>query len=712
MDNKRTLILVVAFGAFILLWMAGVSAIQRYMGWDPTARRDEPAQVEPDATAPDTDDLAGDAGDLPPPTLDAAADSEATPSPATRAADESGDLDPANLGEPRQIVLGSAEEDDERFALQVTLNTVGAGIDRVLLNQFRAEVDDPEPYVFEIPYSENPNRTRPLATRSVQLLGQTVRLNDVPWRVKSVSDKQAVFEIDIANNGETVATVTKEFRLFERTETIRDQVVPHGGYELLVRETITNRTGQTIAARTTIQGPTTPPRELEGGFDRTIVRGVLGSNGIRYEAEQVEGFNEDEPKQVYDLDEVPLVWAGTGTIYFNAILRPLQPNATEGEVETPDTLSQVVVEAVNPDSEPSDRHVALRFVSEPLEIAPGESEALSFAFFAGPKERSLLENAYYGGPAIGYDLTLQSPFGCTWCVFQPVVDVLVALLSFFHLIFRDWGLAIIALVCVVRLLLHPITKRSQKNLLRMGKLAPKIQAIKEKYGDDREKMAAAMAEIAPEQTQALLFGCLPMLLQTPIWIALYSSLQATFELRHEPFLYGWTWIDDLSQPDQLIDFGQRLTPFPEWVPLLSHFGLSGINILPILMGVVFFLQIKIQPQPTTAMSEDQKRQQKLMQTMMVAMFPLFLYSAPSGLNLYILTSTTIGIIESTVIRRNLKRQEEEEERLEAEYAKSGKKRPEPPKGPLAQRMAGFRERMAKRLEEAQREAAKRQQGRK
>ncbi len=354
-----------------------------------------------------------------------------------------------------------------------------------------------------------------------------------------------------------------------------------------------------------------------------------------------------------------------------------------------------MAEAVNPESLDDDRRVAMRFESSPLAIPAGDTADLPLAVFLGPKKRSLLENDYYGGAGVAFNQTLVSPFGCTFCVFQPVVDALVFLLSVFHFLTQDWGLAIIGLVILVRTLLHPITRRSQRNLMKMSKLAPKIQAAKEKYGDDRQKMAQAMAEIAPEQTQALLFGCLPMLLQTPIWIALYSTLQATIELRGAPLLYGWTWIDDLSKPDHLIEFGSP-------IPLLFGISLTGINLLPILMGVVFYIQMKLQPQPTATMSDEQKQQQKIIQVVMVGLFPIFLYIAPSGLNLYILTSTTVGIFESRAIRANLKREEEAEEAQRLDDERLGIKRePKEPTSRFGKKMKAFRETIATRVADAQ-----------
>jgi YidC/Oxa1 family membrane protein insertase len=278
--------------------------------------------------------------------------------------------------------------------------------------------------------------------------------------------------------------------------------------------------------------------------------------------------------------------------------------------------------------------------------------------FFGPRQRKLLNDKYYSAFPLSFDETLVLTSGfCGYCTFQWLVNLLVALLAAFHWIFLgfighgDWGLAIIALVVVVRVLLHPITRRSQISMSKMSKMGPEMEKLKKKYGDNKDELNKAMMGFYKEQGATPILGCLPMLLQTPIWIALWQALQSTFELRQAPFLWGFTWIHDLSKPDHLITFHP--------IPLLFGWTLSAINILPILMGVVFFFQSKIQPKPA-AMTPEQQSQQKMMQWMMPFIFPLMLYNGPSGLNLYIFTSTFIGIIESKIIRDHIQQREEAE----------------------------------------------------
>ena len=111
-----------------------------------------------------------------------------------------------------------------------------------------------------------------------------------------------------------------------------------------------------------------------------------------------------------------------------------------------------------------------------------------------------------------------------------LVDRLVDLLAFFHLILHDWGLAIILLVVIVRSLLHPITKHSQVSMLKMQKMGPELERLKKKYGDDKEGYAKAQMQLYKEMGFTPVLGCLPMFLQMPIWIALYSALQNEYRL--------------------------------------------------------------------------------------------------------------------------------------------------------------------------------------
>ena len=284
----------------------------------------------------------------------------------------------------------------------------------------------------------------------------------------------------------------------------------------------------------------------------------------------------------------------------------------------------------------------------------------------------ILNDPHYSTFPLGYDSTLVLTSGpCAYCTFEFLIKGLVKLLAFFHFLTRDWGVAIILLVVLVRTLLHPITKRSQVSMMRMGKMGPEMERLKKKYADDKDELNKQTMALYKDQGVGAYLGCLPMFLQMPIWIALWSALQSTFELRQSPFLYGYTWIHDLAKPDRLFHWQTQYLQ----LPLVGTVHLSSLNILPFVMGLVMFFQQKLTPQPPSA-TKEQETQKKMMLWMSVLMFPIFLYNGPSGLNLYILTSSLIGIVESKRIRAHIKQKEEEEKagRIIVDAPKSMKKK--------------------------------------
>ncbi len=222
----------------------------------------------------------------------------------------------------------------------------------------------------------------------------------------------------------------------------------------------------------------------------------------------------------------------------------------------------------------------------------------------------------------------------------------------YHHIIHNYGIVIIILVFLIRIILHPITKKSQISMSKMSKLGPQIEEIKKKYANDKTEMNKQMMAVYKEHGASPIMGMIPMFIQMPIWIALYGAIYASVALRGAEFLPFW--ITDLSAPDALIRFTTINIPF-------VNFKLSSLNLLPLMMGVAFYLQQKLTPQTAAASSNPQMaQQQKMMMIMMPILFPLMLYNAPSGLNLYIGASTFAGVIEQWVIRKHIREKEEQE----------------------------------------------------
>jgi YidC/Oxa1 family membrane protein insertase len=208
---------------------------------------------------------------------------------------------------------------------------------------------------------------------------------------------------------------------------------------------------------------------------------------------------------------------------------------------------------------------------------------------------------------------------------------------------------------------------------KMSGMAPKVEELKKKYANNKAELNKHMMALYKEQGASPVMGMLPMLVQMPVWIALYSAINASLSLRGAPF---WLWITDLSAPDALFRFSTITIPLVKW-------NISSFNLLPILMGIAFYLQQKLMPKSAAASTNPQlQQQQKMMMIMMPIMFPLMLYSRPSGLNLYIMASTFAGVFEQYVIRKHIREKEEAESQgLVAVTSKTGgktkKKKPKP-----------------------------------
>ena len=249
-----------------------------------------------------------------------------------------------------------------------------------------------------------------------------------------------------------------------------------------------------------------------------------------------------------------------------------------------------------------------------------------FQVFAGPKDSALAEQ-----PEIGpfLDPIVEDSHGSmAW-----INHALLAVLRAFHAAFGNWGVAIILLTLLVRVLLFPLNRVQQSSMQRysavMQRLKPQLDELKAKHKNNMRKYNEEQMKLLKEHgVRPPLGGCLLMFLQFPIWIALFQILRSSIELRHAPFAF---WVHDLSQPDRM--------PFP-W--------LGSLNLLPILMAAAQILQMRMQPKPA---DESQAQMQKMMAWMMPGMMLFFLYGYPSGLALYIFTSSLFGILEYRLVRR-------------------------------------------------------------
>jgi YidC/Oxa1 family membrane protein insertase len=237
---------------------------------------------------------------------------------------------------------------------------------------------------------------------------------------------------------------------------------------------------------------------------------------------------------------------------------------------------------------------------------------------------------------------------------RAIARIILALLRWLHGVCGNWGWAIILLTLIVRALLFPINRRSQGAMLRhgeaMAKIKPKIEALKKKHEKDPKKFAQEQMALMKREGVSMvpLGGCLPLLLQLPIFFGLFSALRTSIDLRQA----SWWWVGDLSQPDHLITFDS-----PIWNPMQACGGccnipiapITGLHALPILMTFAWFLNSYLMPKPTT--TDPQMEQQRKMMMFMPVFFGFMMYGYAAGLSLYWLTSSTIGIFETKVIKK-------------------------------------------------------------
>lgn len=359
-----------------------------------------------------------------------------------------------------------------------------------------------------------------------------------------------------------------------------------------------------------------------------------------------------------------IVWAAMTNRYYGVAVHTVDQPGQPLTMESIEKIDRVVLQEGNG---PDNSVLVLRLTGKKQTIAPGQSASDGLMIYAGPKSKAEIAKSPAAAAAGVKELVVYNFGGpCAFCTFTWLSDPLLGLIRFLHTFTHDWSIAIILLVFIVRGVLHPINRWSQIRMQRFGKqmtdLQPKQKKIQEKYAGDRQKIQQEMAKLWKEEgvNPAGMLGCLPMMLQSPIWIALYASLYFLYELRQQPAFFGlfqtisggaWPFMADLSEPDHFIPLGAG-----------AHFTLplmgviKSINILPLMLGVVFFMHQKFLTPPTAAtLSPEQQSQQKMIKIMTVVMFPFIMYNAPSGLALYFIANSTIAIVENSWIRAHIKK---------------------------------------------------------
>ena len=305
-------------------------------------------------------------------------------------------------------------------------------------------------------------------------------------------------------------------------------------------------------------------------------------------------------------------WVAVRTRFFTQVLTPSSPFQNLGLRATSTNDPNATLATLD--------SVGAAAGFQAVAIEPGKSVTATYDFYVGPRKMANLRQLGKGQVRVTH-----LGFWRFFC------ELLLDILNLFHAIIPNYGVAIILLTALTRLLMHPLTKRQNESMKRMSAMQPKLKEVQALYKNDPQKLQRETMRLYQEYKVNPLSSCLPMLIQLPIFIAFFTMLRCAVELRFAQFL----WIRDLSMPENL--FREQLG--------------FGLNILPIAMSVAMYFQSKFTP------SGGDPKQQRMMALMMPVMMLFFFYTSASGLCLYWGTSTLFSILGMMRNRNRMKKEE-------------------------------------------------------
>lgn len=269
------------------------------------------------------------------------------------------------------------------------------------------------------------------------------------------------------------------------------------------------------------------------------------------------------------------------------------------------------------------------YLSDAMQIAPGETRTVETLVFAGAKVTNMIDAYEESRDIRNFDLLID------WGWFYFITKPMFYLIDWLFRLFGNFGVAILATTVVVKAIFFPLANKSYKSMANMKRMQPKMLEIREKFGDDRMKQQQAMMELYKTEKINPLAGCWPVVVQIPVFFALYKVLYVTIEMRHAPF-FGW--IRDLSAPDPTSVFNLfGLLPYD--VPSFLMIG-----IWPLIMGLTMFLQMRMNPTPPDPT-------QAMIFNWMPVIFTFMLATFPAGLVIYWAWNNTLSIIQQGVIMK-------------------------------------------------------------
>lgn len=528
----------------------------------------------------------------------------------TRGAGAAG-ADEFALGEPVEIPPFDSD------LLRVELTNRGAGLRQVYLKQYtRTAGDDPSDPSSWVTLFPDPLPSEPADRAAALMLREATvgdaagpDLSEIYWEV--VSDEEFAEEdgaSGIPVRGRRITFRAQGSRgVIEKVLTLRDDAY-HVDVEIRSKATADGPAIRDHLVTASLGIPDVP----RGWFTEEL--GAPAAVAMQRTGHDVQVYRHRAEALIDDPDDgfkKGVSWAGCANLYFLALLEP------QGELDCDAELAAET--AARPEFVRADVRVPLSFPRD------GSERDARLRLYLGPKDPRLME-------ARGYESFLpliEEDYG--WS-FRWVNKLLLAGLRLFERFVGNWGLAIIMLTLLVRLLIFPITRMQQVSMQtyaqKMQVLKPKLDALKQRYKNNPQKFAQEQMKLLKEhQARPPLFGCLSMFITFPVFIGMFQLLRTAIELRQAPF----AWIADLSLPDALFSLP----------------GGHSFNLLPILATAAFVVQMALAPKP----ADPQARQQQKIMMFMPIVFGVMFYGYAAGLSLYMLTTSMYSIFETQFIRK-------------------------------------------------------------
>jgi YidC/Oxa1 family membrane protein insertase len=505
-------------------------------------------------------------------------------------------IDPAEAG--RDTALAATQRiriDTPR--LSGSINVVGARLDDLLLKDYRETVKRNSPNIELLSPSSTPNGYY----AEIGFVGNAA--------TGSVPGPDTVWSIE----GEAVLTpsdpVTLSFAnenglTFSRTFTVDEN------YMFTITDTVTNAGGEPVSLSnygrvTRLEKPATVGIFVlhEG------LIGVTGQEGLtEIDYSEVEEDREIRPAKSND------GWLGITDKYWAVALvpstqQPFQPRYAWFD----DGRARYQTD----------------FLTDPIQVAAGQSATIETQVFAGAKEVAVVDGYEESRGIRQFDLLID------WGWFYFITKPLFFVIDWFYKLLGNFGLAILATTVVIKALFFPLANKSYVSMANMKKVQPAMLEIREKYADDKMKQQQAMMELYKKEKINPIAGCWPILIQIPVFFALYKVLYVTIEMRHAPF-FGW--IQDLAAPDPTSIFNLfGLLPFavPEFLM---------IGVWPLIMGVTMFLQMRMNPTPPDPT-------QAMIFNWMPVVFTFMLATFPAGLVIYWAWNNSLSILQQGIIMK-------------------------------------------------------------